>query len=126
MSPEMAQAVARAKKYAPLNCDICILGDRGTGKELFARLIHDHSGRTGPFISVNCAAIPQELAESYLFGHVKGAYTGASGSTIGYFKAAEGGALFLDEIVDPPLTSSKNTSNTAGAHDHAGWEREGN
>jgi len=104
-SPEMAQAVGRAKKYAPWECDICILGERGTGKELVARLIHDLSGRTGPFKAVNSAAMPPELVESFLFGHVKGAFTGATESKVGYFEAAEGGTLFLDEIGDLPLTA---------------------
>ena len=104
-SPLMAQAVERAKKYAPLECDICILGERGTGKELFARLIHDLSGRPGPFMALNSAAMPPELVESYLFGHVKGSFTGATESKVGYFEAAEGGTLFLDEIGDLPLTA---------------------
>jgi DNA-binding NtrC family response regulator len=104
-SPLMAQAVGRAEKYAPWECDICILGERGTGKELFARLIHDLSGRTGPFKALNSAAMPPELVESYLFGHVKGAFTGATESKVGYFEAAEGGTLFLDEIGDLPLTA---------------------
>jgi DNA-binding NtrC family response regulator len=104
-SPLMAQAVGRAKKYAPWECDICILGERGTGKELFARLIHDLSGRTGPFMALNSAAMPPELVESYLFGHVKGAFTGATESKVGYFEATEGGTLFLDEIGDLPLTA---------------------
>jgi DNA-binding NtrC family response regulator len=104
-SPLMAQAVERAKKYAPWECDICILGERGTGKELFARLIHDLSGRTGPFMALNSAAMPPELVESYLFGHVKGAFTGATESKVGYFEATKGGTLFLDEIGDLPLTA---------------------
>jgi sigma-54 dependent transcriptional regulator len=104
-SPSMVQAVSRAEKHAPWECDICILGERGTGKELFARLIHDLSGRTGPFKALNSAAMPPDLVESYLFGHVKGAFTGATESKVGYFEAAEGGTLFLDEIGDLPLTA---------------------
>lgn len=104
-SPAMIQAVGRAEKHAPWECDICILGERGTGKELFARLIHDLSGRSGPFKALNSAAMPPDLVESYLFGHVKGAFTGATESKVGYFEAAEGGTLFLDEIGDLPLTA---------------------
>jgi DNA-binding NtrC family response regulator len=104
-SPAMVQAVLRAEKHAPWECDICILGERGTGKELFARLIHDLSGRTGPFKALNSAAMPPDLVESYLFGHVKGAFTGATESKVGYFEAAEGGTLFLDEIGDLPITA---------------------
>src|SRR5215471_13758368 len=104
-SPAMTQAVWRAEKHAPWECDICILGERGTGKELFARLIHDLSGRSGPFKALNSAAMPPDLVESYLFGHVKGAFTGATESKVGYFEAAEGGTLFLDEIGDLPLTA---------------------
>jgi DNA-binding NtrC family response regulator len=104
-SPAMVQAVLRAEKHAPWECDICILGERGTGKELFARLIHDLSGRTGPFKALNSAAMPPDLVESYLFGHVKGSFTGATESKVGYFEAAEGGTLFLDEIGDLPITA---------------------
>lgn len=104
-SPAMIQAVCRAEKHAPWDCDICILGERGTGKELFARLIHDLSGRTGPFRALNSAAMPPDLVESYLFGHVKGAFTGATESKVGYFEAAEGGTLFLDEIGDLSVTA---------------------
>jgi DNA-binding NtrC family response regulator len=104
-SPAMVQAVWRAEKHAPWECDICILGERGTGKELFARLIHDLSERTGPFKALNSAAMPPDLVESYLFGHVKGAFTGATESKVGYFEAAEGGTLFLDEIGDLSVTA---------------------
>ncbi|HEU0177098.1 MAG TPA: sigma-54 dependent transcriptional regulator [Blastocatellia bacterium] len=104
-SPAMVQVVWRVEKHAPWECDICILGERGTGKELFARLIHDLSGRTGPFKALNSAAMPPDLVESYLFGHVKGAFTGATESKVGYFEAAEGGTLFLDEIGDLSVTA---------------------
>jgi two-component system response regulator HydG len=104
-SPAMVQAVWRAEKHAPWECDICILGERGTGKELFARLVHDLSGRAGPFKALNSAAMPPDLVESYLFGHVKGAFTGATESKVGYFEAAEGGTLFLDEIGDLSVTA---------------------
>ncbi len=88
-------------KTAPTNGRVLITGDNGTGKELVARAIHDCSKRSeGPFIKLNCAAIPSELIESELFGHEKGAFTGATQQRRGKFEAADGGTLFLDEIGD--------------------------
>lgn len=93
------------KKVAKTNASVMILGESGTGKELIARIVHQHSERnSGPFIPVNCAAIPFELFESELFGHEKGAFTGAHQTRKGKFELAAGGTLFLDEIGDMPLT----------------------
>jgi two-component system nitrogen regulation response regulator NtrX len=91
-------------KVAPSNARVLILGESGTGKELIAQTIHDRSRRAeGPFIKVNCAAIPEELIEAELFGSVKGAYTGSVESRVGKFQAADGGTIFLDEIGDMSL-----------------------
>lgn len=91
-------------KVAQTNANVMILGESGTGKELIARIVHQNSQRAGgPFIPVNCAAIPLELFESELFGHEKGAFTGAHQTRKGRFELANGGTLFLDEIGDLPL-----------------------
>jgi DNA-binding NtrC family response regulator len=102
----MQRLVARAKKAAPRSVPILIEGESGTGKELLARAIHVASMRSDkPFQVVNCGAIPTELIESELFGHVKGSFTGATRDHVGYFEAAHGGTLFLDEIGELPLSS---------------------
>lgn len=98
---ELREQIAKlARSQAP----IYISGESGSGKELAARAIHQHSSRSGePFIAVNCGAIPSELVESELFGHIKGSFTGADNDKQGLFQAAHGGTLFLDEIADLPL-----------------------
>ncbi len=94
----------RVRLIAPSEATVLIIGETGTGKELIARHIHDLSERSnGPFVAVNCAAISESLMESELFGHERGAFTGAIASKTGWFEASQGGSLFLDEIGDLPL-----------------------
>ncbi|MFM9148833.1 MAG: sigma-54-dependent transcriptional regulator, partial [Verrucomicrobiota bacterium] len=93
------RAVEQVRTVAPSNATVLLLGETGTGKELFAQMIHQAGARSkGPFVPVHCAAIPANLLESELFGHEKGAFTGANERRIGRFEAADGGTLFLDEI----------------------------
>jgi len=100
----MKKLLAQIDRVAASETRVCILGETGTGKELVARAIHDRSQRRDmPFITLNCAAVPAELIESELFGHEKGAFTGAAGRHTGKFEQAEGGTLFLDEIGDMPV-----------------------
>jgi len=102
-SDAMQRVMAQVDRVAPSESRVCILGETGTGKELVARAIHERSPRRErPFVSVNCAAVPSELIESELFGHEKGAFTGAAARHLGKFEQAHGGTLFLDEIGDMP------------------------
>jgi DNA-binding NtrC family response regulator len=104
-SSSYLQCIQRAERAAPSGMNILILGESGTGKELLARRIHQRSGRAdGPFIPVNCAAIPENLMESELFGAEKGAYTGSTEARPGRFTMARGGTIFLDEIADLETT----------------------
>jgi len=100
----MRRVMAQLERVAASESRVCILGETGTGKELVARTIHERSARSaGPFVTLNCAAVPAELIESELFGHEKGSFTGASGRHIGKFEQADEGTIFLDEIGDMPL-----------------------
>jgi two-component system, NtrC family, nitrogen regulation response regulator NtrX len=102
--PRMQQVMAQIERVAVSETRVCILGETGTGKELAARTLHEKSSRrNGPFITLNCAAVPAELIESELFGHEKGSFTGASARRTGKFEQAHHGTLFLDEIGDMPL-----------------------
>lgn len=105
-SEAITKMIEMADKVAPTDARVLITGANGTGKELFARRLHDLSSRSGgPFIEVNCAAIPSELIESELFGHEKGAFTSAVKQRKGKFEQAEGGTIFLDEIGDMSLSA---------------------
>jgi len=97
-SSPMQEALRWARKVAPTEASVLILGESGTGKELIARAVHNQSARTGAFVPVSCASIPETLLESELFGHEKGAFTGALSRQEGLVHAANGGTLFLDEI----------------------------
>jgi len=104
VSDAVSQVRAMINKVAMRDVSVLITGESGTGKEVVARDLHDHSARCdGPFVPINCGAIPAELLESELFGHEKGAFTGAVSSRPGRFELAQGGTLFLDEIGDMPL-----------------------
>lgn len=103
-SPEIVQLREQINRLAPLNTSVLIAGESGTGKELVARALHRQSHRNGQFIAINCAALPESLLESELFGHEKGAFTDARNERRGLFLEADGGTLFLDEIAELPLT----------------------
>ncbi len=103
-APEFRSVIRSAQIAAATDVSVLILGESGTGKELLAQALHQESGRAeAPFIAINCAALPEQLAESELFGHRKGAFTGATGNSPGRIRAAAGGTLFLDEIAELPL-----------------------
>jgi len=105
-SPELAQAVARALRVAPIDLSVLVTGESGSGKEFFPKIIHSYSPRKhAKYIAVNCGAIPEGTIDSELFGHEKGAFTGAVASRKGYFEEADGGTIFLDEVAELPLTT---------------------
>jgi transcriptional regulator with PAS, ATPase and Fis domain len=100
------RAIDIAVQVAPTDLSVLISGESGTGKEVFPQVIHSHSARKhGPYIAVNCGAIPEGTIDSELFGHEKGAFTGATDSRKGYFEVADGGTIFLDEVAELPLST---------------------
>jgi two-component system NtrC family response regulator len=103
-APEMLKIARTIERVASTNVSVMLLGASGTGKELLARAVHEQSGRgSGPFVAINCAAIPENLLEAELFGYERGAFTGAVKSNVGKIELAQGGTLFLDEVGDIPL-----------------------
>ena len=102
-SPALRRVLSAADRIAPTQMSVLITGETGTGKEGLARRLHDESGRTGAFVVVNCASLPPELVESELFGHERGAFTGAVGAKTGLVFEARGGTLFLDEVGELPM-----------------------
>lgn len=103
LGPTMTDLFAQATRAAQSNLPLIIWGETGTGKEVLSSTVHQLSGRLGKFVAVNCAALPESIAEAELFGYRKGAFTGANQSSSGYFRAAHQGTLLLDEVVDLPL-----------------------
>ncbi|MEK6349434.1 MAG: sigma-54 dependent transcriptional regulator [Burkholderia sp.] len=100
-SPRIQALLSKIEKVAATRASVLIVGESGAGKDIAARLLHDASSRAGgPFVAVNCGAIPADIAESQLFGHEKGSFTGAASQHIGWFEAAAGGTVFLDEIAE--------------------------
>ncbi len=105
-SPALLEAVGRALRVAPIDLSVLVIGESGTGKEFFPKLIHSAGARKhSPYIAVNCGAIPEGTIDSELFGHEKGAFTGAVAARKGYFEEANGGTIFLDEVAELPLTT---------------------
>ena len=105
-APSLIAAVSRAIQVAPIDLSVLITGESGTGKEFFPKIIHTFSARKhNKYISVNCGAIPEGTIDSELFGHEKGAFTGAISSRKGYFEEADGGTIFLDEVAELPMTT---------------------
>ena len=102
-SPAMTRVADLVNRVADTDTNVLITGESGTGKELVARAVHQRSGRSGPFLAINCASVPETLLESELFGHTRGAFTGAHGARTGLFVEAHQGTLFLDEIGDMPM-----------------------
>ena len=122
-SGRMQEVLALVTRVAPSDATVLIRGESGTGKELIARAIHFNSRRAaGPLVSLNCAALPEQLLESELFGHERGAFTGAVAQRKGRFEQADGGTIFLDEIGDlSPTLPGEAAPRPAGARSSSGW-----
>ena len=106
-SPALADAILRAITVAPIDLSVLIIGESGTGKEFFPQIIHNSGARKHKkYIAVNCGAIPEGTIDSELFGHEKGAFTGAVATRKGYFEEADGGTIFLDEVAELPHTGT--------------------
>ncbi|MDO8906099.1 sigma-54 dependent transcriptional regulator [Hydrogenophaga sp.] len=103
-TPGMIEVQRRIAALAPTQVDVLVRGETGTGKEVVARAIHEASGRTGPFVAINCGALPESIFESEMFGHEAGAFTGAARKRVGKLEYARGGTVFLDEIESLPMT----------------------
>ena len=104
INPSIRRIARHAERASEVGCTVLVSGETGTGKEVWARQLHASGPRAGkPFVPVNCAALTTTLAESQLFGHEKGAFTGAAGASLGVFRAAQGGVVFLDEVGEMPL-----------------------
>ena len=108
-APRLIEAISRAIRVAPIDLSVLVTGESGTGKEFFPQIIHNYSPRKhNKYIAVNCGAIPEGTIDSELFGHEKGAFTGAIASRKGYFEEADGGTIFLDEVAElPPVTQAR-------------------
>ena len=103
-TPALNRALEVSAQVAPTDISVLVTGQSGTGKEIIPQVIHQLSSRKhGQYIAVNCGAIPEGTIDSELFGHEKGAFTGASGSRLGYFEVADGGTIFLDEVAELPM-----------------------
>ncbi|MDE7125715.1 MAG: sigma-54 factor interaction domain-containing protein, partial [Muribaculaceae bacterium] len=105
-APGLIEAISRAIRVAPIDLSVLVTGESGSGKEFFPQIIHQYSARKHcKYIAVNCGAIPEGTIDSELFGHEKGAFTGAIASRKGYFEEADGFTVFLDEVAELPLTT---------------------